>query len=355
MLQYALLWVFHLFLALKRFVASLLPRRQPQALRARRRKLPAHLAVLLCSEKNLKGNGLDVSEALESVRRLISWCQSTGITTLSVFDEAGLLLGAWESVQAMVEQTTMLDDIKIFRESQAPRITRSRLSYAIRFPPTPPKSTSASSSSILSLPDTPLFTKPLIGREHNDLCPTLVKLELAGSGQDDSAKRRQPSLVSQDPPTTPGPLTLYILSKETGKAQLAKVTREIAISDMAASGQLKDRSKGNTLLDDTCSVAALTSRLEDPLKLDGWPCPDLLIIHTPPTSRKAQFSPPEFEGFPPWQIHLTEFTYIPPRLPQTDFLRKFWHVPTVYPGAVSEVAFRRALDEYDGAEMRFGK
>jgi hypothetical protein len=91
MLQYALLWVFHLFLALKRFVASLLPRRQPQVLRARRRKLPAHLAVLLCSEKNIKSNGLELPEALESVRRLVSWCQSTGITTLSIFDEAGKL------------------------------------------------------------------------------------------------------------------------------------------------------------------------------------------------------------------------------------------------------------------------
>jgi hypothetical protein len=241
---------------------------------------------------------------------------------------SGLLLEGWESVQAIVEQTATVDDIKVFREPQVPQITRSRLSKAMHLPPTPPKSTSASSSSILSLPDTPLFTKTSLGRQRNDSCPTLVRVELAGSILDEPAKRRQPSLVSQDPPTAPGPLTLYILSKEMGTAQLAKVTREIAISDVAASGELKVRSKRDSLLDDTCSISALSSRLEgqliskkkntnkftysliDPSKEDGWPCPDLLIVHTPTTSRKAQFSPLELEGFPPWQIHLTEFTYV---------------------------------------------
>jgi len=103
------------------------------------------------------------------------------------------------------------------------------------------------------------------------------------------------------------------------------------------------------------SVSSLRSRLEDDSWTDGWPCPDLLLIYSPATSRQAQLSPLEFEGFPPWQIHLTEVTYIPPKLPQTDFLRRFWSIPTHSATSITEHAFRVALDEYDGAEMRFGK
>jgi len=49
------------------------------------------------------------------------------------------------------------------------------------------------------------------------------------------------------------------------------------------------------------------------------------------------------------------YRYIPPKLPQTDFLRRFWSIPTHSATSITEHAFRVALDEYDGAEMRFGK
>ncbi|KAG9055952.1 hypothetical protein FS842_000676, partial [Serendipita sp. 407] len=63
---------------------------------------------------------------------------------------------------------------------------------------------------------------------------------------------------------------------------------------------------------DAVTPSSLSVRLEDPSRHAGWPCPDLLLIHTPATSRKAQLSPLEFEGFPPWQIHLTEIAYESP-------------------------------------------
>jgi hypothetical protein len=46
MIRHALLWLFHLFLNFYRFVSCLRPRRAPQPLRASRRKLPKHLAVV---------------------------------------------------------------------------------------------------------------------------------------------------------------------------------------------------------------------------------------------------------------------------------------------------------------------
>jgi dehydrodolichyl diphosphate syntase complex subunit NUS1 len=91
MLQYALLWLFHLVLALRRFVSTLLPRRQPNPLRSQRRKLPGHLAVLLRHGESRESRENQLLEALESVRRLAAWCRIAGIRVLSVYDEEGQL------------------------------------------------------------------------------------------------------------------------------------------------------------------------------------------------------------------------------------------------------------------------
>jgi hypothetical protein len=89
MIQRILLWVFHLFLALKRFFAALLTRPRPQPLRATRRKVPAHLAVTLSELRDPNKYPDDLRDALESVRRLVDWCRAIGIRTLSVFDKEG--------------------------------------------------------------------------------------------------------------------------------------------------------------------------------------------------------------------------------------------------------------------------
>lgn len=89
MLQYVLLWILHLIVALKRFASTLLPRRRPRPLRTRRRKLPRHLAVMLRSEGSLGSKTIDLEDALESVKRLVAWCRVAGVQVLSVYDEAG--------------------------------------------------------------------------------------------------------------------------------------------------------------------------------------------------------------------------------------------------------------------------
>ncbi|KAG8827492.1 hypothetical protein FRC17_007825 [Serendipita sp. 399] len=352
MLEFALLWLFHLFLALKRFFATLLPVKSPRPLRARRKKLPNHLAVLLSSEGNSGNNVTDGPEAIESVRRLAEWCRITGIEVLSVFDSAGTLLEAYERVQQVLEADAVIESVSICQDTGREyelKPTTVKESSRMKLPPTPPLSTTASWSSIRSAsPD--LYLQMRRQEFGGTGVPYLVTFKLRDSRVEEGVRRRQSPLNPQSPSLTPGPLTIYLLSTDLGKPQLARVTRDLAHSAVEGKPQSGDVSWKSAV-----TPTSLSLRLEDPTRHAGWPCPDLLLIHTSGSSRKAQLSPLEFEGFPPWQIHLTEITYIPPRRPQTDFLRRFWPLPTDFPGSISETSFRIALDEYDGAEMRFGK
>ncbi|KAG8866908.1 hypothetical protein FRC20_007213 [Serendipita sp. 405] len=180
--------------------------------------------------------------------------------------------------------------------------------------------------------------------------PYLVTFRVRDSRIEENARRRQSPIAPQSPSLQSRPLTVHLLSANLGKAQLARVTREIAASAVEEKART-----GTVNWKDAVTSSSLSVRLEDPSRHAGWPCPDLLLIHTPATSRKAQLSPLEFEGFPPWQIHLTEIAYMPPRRPQTDVLRSFWPIPKDFAGSIPETSFRKALDEYNGAEMRFGK
>ncbi|CAG7847642.1 SubName: Full=Uncharacterized protein {ECO:0000313/EMBL:CCA73534.1} [Serendipita indica DSM 11827] len=326
MLRYALLWLFHLFLALKRFFASLLPRKQPRPLRAHRRKLPNHLAVLLSTKESVGNGEYNLGEAIESVCRLVEWCRASGIEILSVFDSANLLPGAWEEVKDALQTVAVIESVQASSNSDAFEPSRkgwSQLSSALRLPPTPPLSKTASWASIRSMsPDSRDSTR---AHSSENTTPTLVSFKLQS---EEHSRKRQASLISQEPPRRPGPLTLYIISEQLGRPQIARVARELAFSAVSEPVSKQGAWKEST------SVSGLSARLE---------------------GKKALKSPLEFEGFPPWQIHLSEVTYIPPRRPQSDILRQFWPVPQEFPGAITEAAFRTALDEYDGAEMRFGK
>ncbi|KIM21529.1 hypothetical protein M408DRAFT_80396 [Serendipita vermifera MAFF 305830] len=319
MLQYALLWLFHLFLALKRFVSTLLPRRQPRPLGTKRRKLPGHLAVLLSHDKFPGKTKNELPEALESVRRLALWCRIAGIRVLSVYDDEGLLLNSWERVHDVLQELNAVVTVSVSGDKI---VTESRINAPqLRAPLTPPLSKSGSLASFRSSsPDYQDYQKPTSLRHGNEILPLVATFTITGSRVDES-KKRQP-VISSEPATSPGTLTIHILSRNSGKPHFSNVTREIAKSTMQE--HAADR-----------SITPVT--------------PELL------TSLKAPLSPLEFEGFPPWQMDLTEITYIPPQIPQTEFLRQFWTLPKQFPGSISERAFRAALDEYDGAEMRFGK
>lgn len=90
----AFLWLFHLFLNLYRFISSLRPRRAPQPLRASRRKLPKHLAVVFgdyygVHRSQMTSRAAEFEDTMESVRRLVEWCRVIGVGILSVYDQQG--------------------------------------------------------------------------------------------------------------------------------------------------------------------------------------------------------------------------------------------------------------------------
>ena len=95
MICHALLWLFHLFLNVYRFISCLRPRRAPQPLRTNRRKLPNHLAVILGdyygnrNRSRMTPRRAELEDAMESVRRLVGWCRVIGIGILSVYDQQG--------------------------------------------------------------------------------------------------------------------------------------------------------------------------------------------------------------------------------------------------------------------------
>jgi len=84
----------------------------------------------------------------------------------------------------------------------------------------------------------------------------------------------------------------------------------------------------------------------------GLPSPDFMIIHNVFPSTRRQRKPLELYGFPPWQITLTEFydssEYTPIPWPWTAGSPRD-------PEPLSELGFRRGLDDFAGAQMRFGK
>lgn len=99
-----LLWLFHLFLNIYRFLSCLRPRRAPQPLRASRRKLPKHLAVIFGdyygdrNQSQMTSRTAELEDTMESVRRLVAWCRVIGVGILSVYDRQGkalLLRGSW--------------------------------------------------------------------------------------------------------------------------------------------------------------------------------------------------------------------------------------------------------------------
>jgi len=288
MLQYALLWLFHLFLAFKRFVSTLLPRRRPRPLHARRRKLPGHLAVLLRHGEPHEGATSELLETLESVRRLAVWCRMAGIRVLSVYDEKGqlnwsrlppsvlictplpgLLLNAWEQVYEILQENNSVDvsvsgDNKV-THSVTPDVHLSQ--RRLHVPLTPPLSKSSSfSSTRSSSPEPPSYRETISERGNsNEMKPQIVTFTLKNSRTDESSRKRQP-IISSVPLTSPGPLTIYLLSKMSGKPQIARVTRNLARS------ALSQRTWGyppGKMLDSTPSInpSTLSSLLQGTLHI----------------------------------------------------------------------------------------
>ncbi|KAI9438386.1 hypothetical protein F5148DRAFT_883438 [Russula earlei] len=274
----------------------------PRPLTATRSKVPSHLALILASQEP----DLCISEAQEAFLRCtekaIAYCRAAGIQCLSVYDRLGVLLE--------------VPDL-LYLDGSALPLTLLRSHGSNVFDETYKEGRSCTTTICM------VDTLRKRNRYRSRMGHTLHK------------------------PSSSGAFTLHFVSRDTGKPAIA------AIADNFR------RTRGGKIISANGDAEAFTvsvSELQTILEGDrGYgPPPDLMIVHNVTLPRR-QFTPLELYSFPPWQIRLTEihyngFTGIRDRLSRVRLRRraKRWMM-------LSEIDFRRALDEYSGAEFRLGK
>ncbi|QRV91446.1 hypothetical protein RhiJN_19464 [Ceratobasidium sp. AG-Ba] len=98
-LGFLLLSILHGCYALTRAFQALAkrlnPRRRPRPIHVARDKIPKHIALVLAHGDAQKRHGQlyvqDIKAMLESVLRVVEWCQAVGVGKLTVYDREGVL------------------------------------------------------------------------------------------------------------------------------------------------------------------------------------------------------------------------------------------------------------------------
>ncbi|PIL31890.1 hypothetical protein GSI_06594 [Ganoderma sinense ZZ0214-1] len=297
---------------------------EPLPLASQRSKVPSHLALNLISnpEEDEEGNE---KYMLNSVENVATWCQVVGIRRLTVYDHDGILANCSLDIRQ-----------RVLPSSQGRQLDDSPVEHDIQYPPTPPPSDDAESRPLSphSASSIPKLSVTTIRQPSHT-----PKSKQRASLSRGMAKRRRAN--KNEEKVEESPFTLHVVSYKSGKPAIAA----------AASTLLHDAR--DTKISEFVSIASMRlaiQRLNDILEGEyGFPSPDLMIVHRKPPAGQLR-APVESAGFPPWQLHLTEIYWT--TYPRT---RSWW--PRRLPEATSleEVEFRRALDEYAGAQMRLGK
>ncbi|KAI0788477.1 hypothetical protein C8Q75DRAFT_807689 [Abortiporus biennis] len=294
---------------LKQSIAS-----SPLPLSAQRKQIPKHLALVLASDNSLSVDSFE-QEVLENVEQVAHWCRETGIPKLTVYDRNGVLSSFPNEIRQHL--------LKEFQTVQEPP---SEADSEIEYPLTPPLSDDSDDRQVPS------------GKEG----PNIHVITLDIPGETNPLKRRRSSgrnvlkrrriQAKEQPPL----LTVHLISRKSGKPAIAEFANRLF------HGQQQNKRE-----DVQCTVSDLTRTLEGE---HGFSSPDLMIVHnlTPSPVPKTL----ELEGFPPWQMRLTEICYNNPRL---SWWNSAFGRVTSPPFPLQEVDFRRALDEFSAAEMRLGK
>jgi len=267
----------------------------PRSLLSDRSRLPKHLALLLVSDATLDPEEAEAAVVL-SVERLASWCRVAGIRELTVYDNQGIISKHSDSIQ---EHLTV------------PTAAPSKNDFTVQYPLTPP----------ISRPLTP---------EHNTLGHQLnvSTMEFTSDSQEKTGLSAKP-------------LHLHVVSYAASKGAIASTA-----SSLARDYSRKRSKKSTPKAAFTLTIEAMDSILEG---AEGFSSPDLMILHPLLPSAYNQ-TPIELHGFPPWQIRLTEIYY-----DKYQDRHLYWPNSAPTPSPLDEIKFRRALDEFAGAEMRLGK
>lgn len=318
--------VIHFFYSLSLAIWSIRSRYfrpTPKPLTATRSKIPSHLALVLVSQ----GSDSRISDAQEAflscTEKAIACCRAAGIQRLSVYDRQGILLESLDQINERLEKFLPPTQDQLFP------------SEAI-FPLTPPLSDDSDApggchykgkSSIKTIHAGGMADKP---RKSSRIRPRIQRHRTQGHSSET--------------------FTLHLVSPDTGKPTIAAVADSLV------------RKAANGLRRNAVPVAAdaelfkiSVSDLQDILEGDrGYGPPDLMIVHNVAVP-KRQSAPLELHSFPPWQVRLTEIHY-----DGYSGLRDRWMRSKLFNRTktfimLSELDFRRALDEYSSAEFRLGK
>jgi len=288
---------------------------------ATRSKTPSHLALVLASQEP----DLCASEAREAfltcTERAVAYCRTVGIRCLSVYDRQGILLNAFDVVEERLEKylPPMRDQF-----SQAEAV----------FPLTPPLSDDSDAS------DGSYF-KSRTYIKTIDSGDTIERRRKRSRNRPAIQRHRMPG------PSNSETFTLQFVSRDTGKPTIAAV----ADSLLRSVAHQSHRRAGEDMEEFGVSIPDIEAILEGGR---GYKAPDLTIVHHVTVPRR-QCPPLELHSFPPWQLRLTEiyhntFTGFWDRWLRAKLFRRAntWML-------LSEIDFRRALDEYSSAEFKLGK
>ncbi|KAJ7293537.1 hypothetical protein C8J57DRAFT_1269285 [Mycena rebaudengoi] len=288
----------------------------PRPLQVTRRRLPEHLALLLVPDATHDSNATR-EFLLENVSRTVGWCRVVGIKTLTVYDTEGLIVDCAEKVSQRVTSASQLDGYESSGSDT-------------EYPLTPPSS-DCSDSRPLSPEDGVHSAASITTLYLHEVHPKRTRRKYG-------LKKRQRHSKKAD--NSQQPLTLHIASRQSSKPAIAAAATCLA------------RRRAQSAHPKPCgiSVESLNSILEGPHSLSP---PDFLILHDLRPSTHL-LAPLELHGFPPWHVRLTEI-YDCKNIRLPDWLSLMWKGPENSPQLLEEIDFRAALDEFAGAEMRFGK
>ncbi|KAF9651887.1 hypothetical protein BDM02DRAFT_3184135 [Thelephora ganbajun] len=309
----SLLHTLHFFYRLFTLVASRKSQPQPYELSYPRKQTPRHLALLLVSDDDGSTSEDAVLECfLESIRRTVEWCRTVGIRKLTVCDRNGLLSGNIERVSQCLSVPAQHHS-----EDEASEI---------EYPLTPPPSDVSDSR-----PLSPVNLRSL------NLDVSILEIHAATPVEGESSRgvkqRRKTGLNFENDRTNK--ITIHVISRSSGKPAIARAAHVIANDPKWQQQRIGIQDLNAILGGDR-----------------GLPSPDFMIVYNIFPSLHRRKQPLELYGFPPWQITLTEFhdcsEYSPISWPWAGSSSRD-------PEPLSEISFRRGLDEFAGAQMRFGK
>lgn len=303
---YALYLSFHSFWEQRR-------RRQPQPLFAARQRIPKHLSVVLLAPPSHSKYSINTA-VVESVANAVQWCRQLGVPKLTIYEEHGYLSELEHEIHSQ-----LVPGLKDCDSSD------SEVEY---HPLTPPPSDYSDS-------------RPLTPSHPPSLVPITTILISDTPKEDPSArkqslKKRRGGVDKQSNHS----LQLCLISREASKVAIAAVATSLARNH---SSKKRRGARTGSLADFHLAVNELEAILESE---DGLSPPDFMIVHSLTSEATSQKVPLELHGFPPWHIRLTEI-FTSQIYPLSD------SKSLAYP--LDESIFCQALDQFAGAEMRFGK